>query len=696
MRRLGIAAPALLLPAALAATLAVTGWLYLVGSSAALPGPRIGDALPLDELSHHAAVPLLLFLAGWAVAGALLGLLGRAVRIDRLTAGLVLALLVGILLDATSAVSIAVTRQISFQLAFDHAAVLPAVYVAAALAGLGGAVFGRTRTAGRRAATVLGAAVAVAGALDVVRALLPGSHEIIGGLAPDAVTSIAAAFGVPVGVALLLSARGLARGRRAAWVAAVALLAVSVGLHVLHGFNDGGIFATVVLVSLVALRGDFRGGSEPAAQRRAWVRLAVTLAVVPLFGLVAIWANRTAADRPFSLGFAMHETLTASLGTGSGHLDGPFGNWFPITVLVLAALGIAWTLAAVVAPWRHHVEQARSERDLARALVATWGSDTLSPFALRVDKSYFFAEDQAAFLAYRVVGGVSIVSGDPIGEPDAIEPLLAAFLAFAHRRGWRVAVLGASEGALSVYRGLGLRAVYHGDEAILDVTGFSLEGRAIRKVRQSVQRLAREGYSSLILRPSEIPAELRNELEAVAAEWRDGEPQKGFVMALDSLFGREGDHDLFVIGLGPDGEAKGFIHYATCPAGGALSLSSMPRLRSTPNGFNEWLVCETVGWAREHDFDRISLNFAPFAALFAADAELEPLQRMERRALGTLKSQFQLDNLLHFNEKFGPGWRRRYVVVERRRDLPRVGVAALAAESYLPFSSRLAPRRPLP
>jgi lysyl-tRNA synthetase class 2 len=114
----------------------------------------------------------------------------------------------------------------------------------------------------------------------------------------------------------------------------------------------------------------------------------------------------------------------------------------------------------------------------------------------------------------------------------------------------------------------------------------------------------------------------------------------------------------------------------------------MPRLRTTPNGFNEWLVCEAVAWARQHGLGRISLNFAPFAALLAPEAELSALQRVERRALLALKGHFQLDNLLLFNRKFGPSWERRFVVYERRRDLPRVGIAALAAEAYLPFAAR--------
>jgi lysyl-tRNA synthetase class 2 len=114
----------------------------------------------------------------------------------------------------------------------------------------------------------------------------------------------------------------------------------------------------------------------------------------------------------------------------------------------------------------------------------------------------------------------------------------------------------------------------------------------------------------------------------------------------------------------------------------------MPRLRTTPNGFNEWLVCETIAWAREHGVERVSLNFAPFAALLAPEVELSRLQQVERKALLALKGHFQLDNLLLFNRKFLPGWERRFVVYERRRDLPRVGIAALAAEAYLPFTGR--------
>src|SRR2546423_9371467 len=80
---------------AFAIVVAASGWLYVIQPHSALPGPAVTDALPLDELSRRSAVPLLVFLAVWITAALLLGLIARAARADRLTAGLMLALALG-------------------------------------------------------------------------------------------------------------------------------------------------------------------------------------------------------------------------------------------------------------------------------------------------------------------------------------------------------------------------------------------------------------------------------------------------------------------------------------------------------------------------------------------------------------------------------------------------------------------------
>jgi lysyl-tRNA synthetase class 2 len=676
-----------------AIVVAATGWLYEVQPRFALPGPAVPDSLPLDELSRHSTVPLLIFLGVWGTAALLLGLVARAVRAERLTAGLILALGVGGWTYLVTGLSLLIVRQVPADLAFRAAAGKEAVYLPAVLAGAAGALAGRARTSARpRSPLVLAWFVAATGLLGVLDEVFPDQrHALIGTLAPERVHGLSTALVAPLGLALLVAGRGLARRKRRAWQVAVGVLCFLVILHLQHGFGYGAILTGLVAVALVARRADFDALGDPDAHPRIALRALLFASAILTYSLGALWVNRVMADQDYTLPFALRETWRAAAGlsvSGSSHLAGTFGEWFPISVLLLVVAAAGILLHDWIAPWRYRHAQELRERSLTRDLVTVWGVDTLAPFVLRGDKSYFFSEDESAFLAYKVVGGVAIVSGDPIGPPDRFSALIGNFMAFAHARGWRIAILGASEGALGIYAAHGLHALYHGDEAVIETASFSLDGRPIRKVRQSVHRLERAGFRAEVLRPSEIDADLRHELEDLAHLWRGDQPQRGFVMALDTLFRLEDEHALFVIGRDPNGAAAGFLHFAVCRGGSALSLSSMPRLRSTPNGFNEWLVCEAVAWARTNEYARVSLNFAPFAALLAPEAELSTVQRLQRRALMRLKGRFQLDNLLLFNRKFFPSWQRRFVVYERRLDLPRVGIAALAAEAYLPFSGR--------
>ncbi|HLB18677.1 MAG TPA: phosphatidylglycerol lysyltransferase domain-containing protein [Gaiellaceae bacterium] len=676
-----------------AVIVAASGWLYIVQPHSSVPGPPVPDALPLDELSRRSAVPLLVFLGIWAGAAISLGLITRIMRAERLTAGLMLALAVGGWGYLQTGLSLLIVRQIPAHQAFHAAAGQKAIYLPATLAGLAGALGGRARRTERaRSPLVLAWFVAAAGMLGVIDAVTPDQRStLIAALAPENVHGVSEALVAPLGLLLLVSARGLARRKHRAWQVAVVVLLWLVALHLQHRFGYGAVATGLVGVALLARRADFDAQGDPSANPRIALRALLFGSSIFGYAFIALWLNRVMVDQPFTLSFALHEIARDAVGAnavGSHHLAGSFGEWFPLSVLLLTVCAAVLLVLAWLAPWRYRHAQETRHRRLTRDLVATWGVDTLAPFVLRADKSYFFDEEEAAFLAYKVVGGVAIVSGDPIGPRERFPDLVGSFLGFARARGWRVAILGVSEGALDLYRGHGLHALYHGDEAVVETSTFSLEGRPIRKVRQSVHRLERSGYTATATRPSELGTQLRHELESLARDWRGAQPERGFVMALDTLFRLDDEHALFVIGRAPDGSVAGFLHFAVCRRGSALSLSSMPRLRTTPNGFNEWLVCVAIDWARDESIERVSLNFAPFAALLAPEAELSALQRLERRALLRLKGHFQLDNLLLFNRKFLPEWQRRFVVYEKRLDLPRVGIAALAAEAYLPFTGK--------
>ena len=617
-------------PLFLCVGLATTGWLYAVRATG-VPGPQMRQALPLDELAKHASAPLAWFVVVWLLAALLLVGAARWARIDRLTAALVLALATYALLYVTTGLSLAITRQIPMREALRVASKLGVIYLPAAIVGIVVAALGRSEIRRRRAPAIVASFVAIAAALQLLHALLPGEGSgVLRNLTPVSVGPLAHAAGASAGLALLFAARGLARRRRRAWQIAVVVSALATALHVLRGLGPGTLVTALVLMLLIARRDDFVLPGDVETRFLIARRAVLAVLAIAAYAVVAIWLNRLAADQPFTFAFVARETVNGISGLhvhGSPHLAGSFGAWFPLSLMLIGLGATTWIVGGWLAPWRYRAQQEARDRRRAHDLVRRFGADTLAPFALRLDKAYFFADEYDAFLAYRVVGGVAIVSGDPIGRPETFDALVGRFVAYAHERDWRVAILGASERWLELYRAHGLQALYHGDEALVDTPSFSLDGRAIRKVRQSANRLAKAGFTAVVLPPSRVDSDLRRELQEITVDWRGDQPERGFAMALDSLFSLGDEDAVFVIGVDASGKARGFLHFAVAPAISALSLSSMPRLReSTPNGFNEWLICETVAWARDNGYALVSLNFSPFAALLSPESDLTGTQ----------------------------------------------------------------------
>ncbi len=684
--------------AVLLVTTMATGWLYLLRPHiAAWPGPRVADALPLDELPGTDGVPLAGYLAAFAIAAVMLGLVARATRLNRLTAALSLAAGTGAWLLTVDAFSMFVVRQVPAGQALHDAVRVQPVYIAAALAGAAGALLGRGGRGGRPGGVtprLLGALVAVAGLIDLVSALIPrlgGALGLLVRFAPQVVSPAAHILLVPAGVVLLLTARGLARGNRRAWRLAAGLLGLSVLLQLLRGPDYAAAVITGLLaIALIARRDDFRHQGDPAARPSAVARLLALLALALAYGVVALCAYRAAAGLPFSPSAALRGTLRAMTGQLPADVDllpGEFAEWFPLSVLSIVVTGVIWAAAVWLRPWRQRFFPDQRPREQAAGLVRRWGSDTLAPFALRRDKEWFITGQ--TLIAYRAVRGIALVSGDPVGPPEEAGPALRSFLEFAQARGWRTAVLGASDGLAGRYRELGMHPLYHGDEAVIDTAAFSLDGRPMRATRQAAGRLERKGFTAEVIMAGAAAPALRAELAAVERAWLRGAPRKGFTMELDSLFGLDGEDAAFVIGRDAAGHVNGFLHLAVCPASRSLSLSTMPRWRDTPNGFTAWLIVEAARWARDAGYGCLSLNFSPFAALLAAEADLPPARRLQRQALLRLKGamSLQLDNLLRFNAQFDPVWRHRYLVLQAWTDLPRVAVAAMAAEGYLPHAT---------
>lgn len=356
--------------------------------------------------------------------------------------------------------------------------------------------------------------------------------------------------------------------------------------------------------------------------------------------------------------------------------------------VVIGCVMTASLLVARTSARRPLVVGSRSAEALgrARAVVEAHGEDSLSPFILRPDKSFAFGA--GGVIAYRVIGRTAVVSGDPVGPADSAAALVGPLMRRAHQVGGQVVLYGASTRHLATYRELGLRAICVGEEAVVDPQDFTLEGRPVRKLRQSVNRVERRGWRIEAYRGREIDGSLESEIDALETEWRSQrERVLGFAMAMGVFDLGVRPDDLYVVARSPEGRLSAVMRFLSC--GGNLSLDTMRRVGETPNGLNESLVSHALRFAREHGVREVSLNYAGLGHLVrSGPSGSRPGRAMQRVALSMLGRHFQMDRLVLFNSKFSPHWRPRYLVYETRRGLPAAVLRVLQAEGYLPDRSR--------
>jgi lysyl-tRNA synthetase class 2 len=325
-----------------------------------------------------------------------------------------------------------------------------------------------------------------------------------------------------------------------------------------------------------------------------------------------------------------------------------------------------------------------------RTLLRTFGDwDSLGYFATRRDKSIVWntgdpATAQAG-VSYRVIGSVSLASGNPVGDPERWESAIEQWRSRARASGWSLAVMGAGEPGAAAYIEAGLTAFEIGDEAILDMRSFSLNGPGMKSVRQSVSRLQRRGYTTTVVRHGDVDPAHFEELSTDASRWRgDGGDERGFSMALGRLGDPLDSQCVLVEAHDPEGKLRAFLSFVPWGRNG-LSLDLMRRDPSADNGLVELMVASLAERAAVFGVGRVSLNFAMFREAFERGAEIGagPIARLWRQALLVASRNWQLESLYRSNAKYQPEWQPRYICFEYPSDLPRVGTAAGSAEGFL-------------
>ncbi|KAA9147588.1 DUF2156 domain-containing protein, partial [Amycolatopsis acidicola] len=350
--------------------------------------------------------------------------------------------------------------------------------------------------------------------------------------------------------------------------------------------------SVALIVVLVALRPAFPARLAPGAWRRALTVGVTGTLVVILAGwllLEAFPGTLTGAGDKI-LWAANHATGELLQLRRLGVREGP--PWIDLALDLASVTVAAATLSTFFRGVRSRRRRSDDEELRVRSLLARFGEDdSLGYFATRRDKSVVFAPNGQAAVTYRVLGGTSIASADPVGDPESWPQAIAAWLAEAHTYGWTPGVLGASEQGAKAYTRAGLKALELGDEAVLDVRDFRLSGPERRSVRQAVRRIERAGYTAQVRRHADVPPSEMDDLLAKAQQWRGAGTERGFSMALSRLGDPSDGRCVMAEAYDATGQLRGLLSFVPWGRRG-LSLDLMRRDRDAENGLTEYLVAQ--------------------------------------------------------------------------------------------------------
>ncbi len=594
----------------------------------------------------------------------------------------------------------------------------------------------------RRVRRVAATTLVVVGFLSLVSAMsdpISDRLQVLKHLYPLAVPETAAAITAFLGVALIVLARGVRRGQRRAWaVCEILLLAVAV-LHVVKGVDiEETLIALAAAGGLYLYRGSVQARTDVVAMRRGVLTVLGTAVLVVAAGTLGVEVStvidhtRHHAQARVSWPRALEASLYRMVGDDRIALPHRI-NAFLAPTMATAAAGLLLALLAVLfrpvvarrlgaagpdptpsgpprparttGLRREPVEGARSAlppiRDVmvlsgadglarARAVVDRHGSGTLDYFALRPDKDFFFWGDTV--VAHAVYGGVCLVSPDPIGPVAERDAAWRAFRRYSDGQGWALGGLGIGESWLPIYRATGMHDLYVGDEAVVRVHRFTLEGGRFKGLRQAVNRVAKYGYRISFHDPATLDEALREQLQDVMTKSRRGDVERGFSMTLGRVFD-PGDSGLLlavVHGPAPEGSPEGtlgppvaFCQYVPAPGIGGYSLDLMRRDDSEhPNGLIDFAVVETIRELKNRGDQGLGLNFATMRAVLAGEAGEGVTQRVQAWLLRRMGDSMQIESLWKFNAKFDPDWQPRYAIYDAPENTLAVAIAVARAESF--------------
>ena len=475
------------------------------------------------------------------------------------------------------------------------------------------------------------------------------------------------------GLVLLTSGRQLWRGKHRSWQLAMLVLVATLVAHPLRGGDIVGVVPSAILAAgLVVSAAQFSARSDPRRSSEGVAWLVLGELGVLTYGTAGLFLLDHDFEQENGIGRSITQALRLLFLLPVDAIDAVtrHGEWFIASVRVLAVLVLFVAIWHFVQPVIARNVSDRSERALALDILENHATTGLAYFHLLADKRLFIARDHRALLSYRVVGGTAIALGEPIGATDSCLTLAREFDEYCELHGWRFAYHQVSPRGVRLLEAVGLKSLKIGEEAIVPVQEFTLEGSHRKRLRNKNRQLVKEGLviEELV---APIDAATMTELRNVSDLWLadGGHRERTFTLG---WFDDDYLNDTTVlVARSASGRVEAFVNILPTFQGTNGNFDLMRRRPDAPNGVMDFLFVHLIERFRSEGLTGMTLGFAPLAHIEGDGL----LQRALRTLYESENAAFNFKGLYEFKSKWDPAWEERSLVYRSDLELPQIAYA---------------------
>jgi len=480
-----------------------------------------------------------------------------------------------------------------------------------------------------------------------------------------------------IGFLLIISSINIYKRKKKAYQLVLLVSCLSIVFHLIKGLDyEEAFFSLMLIFVLLFTRKSFTVKSSIPDLRLGIIRSVITLLVVFTYGVAGFWLLD---KREFGINFTIADSTEKTVKFLTLQGDPAIiprtrhARWFLDSLSMITVVAFCYSLFALFRPVRYRYLTLPHEREQAHMIAEQYGRHSLDYFKLWPDKSYFFSPSKNAFLAYRVGADFAVVLGDPVGPGDEIEGIIRGFMAMCHENDWGLAFHQTLPDFLGCYGRLGFKKLKIGDDAIVDLTTFNLDGKVGKELRHTVNKLEKIGIHTMYHEPP-LSWEIVKQARDVSDDWLqiEGRRERRFTLGLfDQEYVRS--TPLCAV-VDPRGRMQAFANIIHSYHQGEATIDLMRRRSDAPHGVMDYLFVKLFLQCKQKGYATFSLGMAPMSGF----QEHENPSREERAIhyfFQHMNFLFSYRGLRFYKAKFASWWEPRYVIYENAIDLARHAIA---------------------